>query len=135
MSCVVCVSLSTTSILALQATTRLMSNINSFSVTSARIIIRDFPETAAFKLEKLIVSLSKLRGPTYQFVLRMRIYTLTVLLHLGGGVQLSACRAVAKTEPRGVANIRARIMGVMRGMRRGFALYYTAFHWRAGTII
>ena len=57
-----CVCLWTT-ILTLQATTRLMSDINSFSVT--RLINGDFPKTAAFELEKIAVSLTKLPGPTH----------------------------------------------------------------------
>ena len=52
------------SILALQAKTRLMSDINSFSVISVQKIKGDFPETAAFELEKLAVSLKMLPGPT-----------------------------------------------------------------------
>ena len=44
----VCVCLSTT-ILALQATRRLMSNTNSFSATRARKIMCDFAETTAFE--------------------------------------------------------------------------------------
>ena len=41
----------------------------------------DFHETAASKLEKLAVMLSKLPGQTHQSVLRMRICMLTVLLY------------------------------------------------------
>ena len=57
---------------------RLMSNVNSVSVTSARKI--KWPIfLKRLKLEKLAVLLSKLPSLTHQLVLRMRIYSLTVL--------------------------------------------------------
>ena len=66
---------------ALQATKLMASNSNSLRVANARIIINgDLPETAAFKLKKLAVTLSRLSGPTHQLVLRMCMYMLTVLL-------------------------------------------------------
>ena len=75
----VCVS---TLFSALQATKQMASNSNGLSVASARIIINgDFPETATFKLEKLVVTRSRLNGPTHQLVLRKCIFTLTVLPH------------------------------------------------------
>ena len=52
---------------------RIMNGINSISVTRAHN-----PETAAFKHEKLAVSLTKLPGPTPQSALCMRMYVLTV---------------------------------------------------------
>ena len=56
----VCVCLWTAT-LVLQATTRLMNDINSFSVK--RLINGDFPKTAGFELEKIAVS--KLPGATH----------------------------------------------------------------------
>ena len=71
-----CVGLSTT-ILALHAKTRLMSDINGLVLEALEKRNGDFPETAAFKLEKLAVSLTKLPSLTHQSMLYMRIYTLT----------------------------------------------------------
>ena len=64
---VVCLSvyLSTT-ILALQATRRLMSDTNSFSGTWARKKNGDFAETTAFESDKLTRARTALRGPTHQ---------------------------------------------------------------------
>ena len=59
-----CVCLSAT-ILALQATRRLMSDTNSFSGTWARKN-GDFAETTAFESDKLARLRTALRGPTHQ---------------------------------------------------------------------
>ena len=63
---------------------------------SAQKINGDFPETVAFELEKLAV---KLPGPTHQLMLRMRIYTLTVL--------------------RGIRILRVRVGGASKGNEEG----------------
>ena len=60
-----CVCVSAT-ILALQATRRLMSDTNSFSGTWARKLNGDFAEMTAFESDKLTQSRTALRGPTHQ---------------------------------------------------------------------
>ena len=102
---------------------------------------------AAFELEKLAVTLSKLPGPTHQLVLGMHIYTLTVHTRLAfcsfsALWRLQAadqpkhsyiCSIAARTyygvytaTPRGVANIHTRIIGIILYSPR--VLHLGAFH-------